>query len=69
MFVMKFNFKTILTLLLILNSFLLSANNPPPPAVPPPGSPINSGVFILLIISVAYGVYKIYQFNKKNASN
>ena len=43
-------------------------NAPPPPGIPPPpGLPINGGVMALFIVSIIYGLYKIYQFklNKK----
>lgn len=40
---------------------------PPPGAPPPPGMPIDSTIFILLIVAIVYGVYKIYdlKLNKK----
>lgn len=46
--------------------------NPPIPqgAPPGPGVPIDDGIYILLIISIILGVYKVYKFNQiKKASN
>ena len=59
---------------LILPSFIgFSAVVPPPPpqgAPPGPGFPIDSGVMVLLIISIIFGLYKVYKFNQiKKASN
>ncbi len=43
---------------------------PPPPTPPPPGLPIDGAVFVLIFISLIYGLYKIHHFHKKqNASN
>lgn len=44
---------------------------PPPQGTPPgpPGTPIDSGIFVLLLISLAFGIYKIYTLNKQKASS
>ena len=58
--------------LLSFTSIAAPINPPPPPTgpPPPPGSPIDGGVFLLFIISLLYGLYKVYQYNiKKNAAN
>jgi hypothetical protein len=49
-----------------LNSF--AANPPNPGIVPGPGSPIDDNVWILIVISIFYGTYKLYKYNKKKAS-
>lgn len=36
---------------------------PQPTPPPPPGLPIDGGLLILFIISVLFGIYKIYQYN------
>jgi hypothetical protein len=46
-----------------LNSF--AANPPNPGIVPAPGSPIDDNVWILIAISIFYGTYKLYKYNKK----
>jgi hypothetical protein len=41
-------------------------NNPPPPTnlpPPPPGLPVDNGIVLLLVASILYGIYKVYQFN------
>ncbi len=45
---------------------------PPPEAMngtppPPPGTPIDSNIVILLVIALGYGVYKSYQYSRRNA--
>ncbi|WP_397364082.1 PID-CTERM protein-sorting domain-containing protein [Olleya sp. R77988] len=39
----------------------------PPPPTPPPGLPIDNGIVALVILGVAYGVYKI--ITSRKASN
>ena len=42
-----------------------ASNNPPPPVPPePPGSPIDGGLMVLAILSIALANYKIYKFKK-----
>jgi hypothetical protein len=57
--------------LFMLPIYTFSAPPPPPPGTvpPPPGSPIDGGLMILLLISLAFGIYKIYISNIKKASN
>jgi hypothetical protein len=61
----------IIALCLLSFASVAAPNDPPPPTPPPPpGSPIDGGVFLLFIISLLYGLYKVYQYNfKKNAAN
>ncbi|MCZ8197876.1 MAG: hypothetical protein O9267_09740 [Flavobacterium sp.] len=33
---------------------------PPPPAAPPVGLPIDGNIYVLLVVSLAFGIYKIY---------
>jgi hypothetical protein len=43
---------------------------PPPPTDPPPELPLDNGIFILLVIGLAYGCYianKRFQANRKDA--
>lgn len=57
----------LLTLLAILfplaDCFAVPGNPPPPTPPPPPGLPADNGIVVLLIISVLYGIYRIYKFN------
>ncbi len=61
----------------ILAVLFLSAINafadagPPPPSTPPPppGLPLDGGIWLLIIISLLFGCYKIYQSNIKKASH
>lgn len=55
------NKKILASILFVLISFVCSAqvNEPPPPMPPPPpGLPIDNALPILIIIALAYGVYK-----------
>ena len=36
---------------------------PPPTPPPPPGLPVDSGVMVLFVVSLIYGLYKVYKFN------
>ena len=40
---------------------------PPPPGIPPPGLPIDSGLLVLALAALLYGIYKInrLKLNKK----
>ena len=33
---------------------------PPPLPPPPPGLPIDGNIYVLLVVSLAFGIYKIY---------
>jgi hypothetical protein len=54
------------------NGLVFGATDPPPPSTPPPppGLPIDVSLYVLLVISILFGIYKI---NKnqiiKKASN
>jgi len=55
----------------ILSLFLIGLNvygkpKPPEPRVggPLPGFPIDGGVYILLGISIIFGLYKLYQYKQ-----
>ena len=56
---------TLLALILIPMAGCFAAPNDPPPPTPPPppGLPVDSGIVALLIVSVIYGLYKVYKFN------
>ena len=63
---------------IILGVYLLQATavfaetGPPPPSSPPPppGLPLDGGIVILGILSMCYGIYRIYKIrNIKKASN
>ena len=63
---------------IILVVFLLQATavfadpGPPPPSTPPPppGLPLDGGILILGVLSMCYGIYKLYKIkNIKKASN
>ena len=64
------NKKIITSTLFILISFVCTAQLPPSPTGRPPGPPgddlpIDSGLIVLAIAAVLYGVYKIYTLRKK----
>lgn len=44
---------------------MFAAPNPPPPTPPPPGTPIDGGIYILIIISFFLGMYIINKKTKK----
>jgi hypothetical protein len=60
--------KLLFIIIAILGStFCFSAPQPPPPTTPPPpGLPIDSGIILLVIISIIFVYYKLIY--KKNAS-
>jgi len=48
----------------------LAQELPPPEAMGPPvgpGLPIDSNIVILLVVGLGYGVYKSYQYSRRNA--
>jgi hypothetical protein len=62
-------------ILIILAVFFLQQTSvfadagPPPPSTPPPppGLPLDGGIFLLTILSISYGLYKLNKIKK--ASN
>ncbi|MBQ0767825.1 MAG: hypothetical protein KBT58_00925 [Bizionia sp.] len=71
---MKHIKKIIVPVLFVLVTFISFAQNiaPPAPDQPqslgpgtgPPGLPIDSGLILLLVVAVIYGVYKVVKFKK-----
>ncbi|WP_290698312.1 PID-CTERM protein-sorting domain-containing protein [Lacinutrix sp.] len=61
------NKKIIASILFVLISFVCSAQMPPPPQPPPGpvGLPIDSGILLLLVAGVLYGIFKMYSIRKK----
>lgn len=54
------------------SSAVFGATDPPPPSTPPPppGLPIDGSLYVLLVISLVFGIYKVYKYhNIKKASN
>ncbi len=65
---MKLILRIYLTFLgLLMTNLSLHAQEDPPP--PPPSEeevlPIDGGVFILLAISILFGLYKLYQYKQQ----
>lgn len=61
---------------LLLNSGVVVADNPgPPPPTgpvppPPPGLPLDGCIYMVLLLSICYGIYKLNKIkNIKKASN
>jgi len=48
-------------------SMAQGATPPPPMPPPPPGLPIDSGVVILFLSALVFGVLKILQLNREKA--
>lgn len=65
---MKMAPRLILTVLTLLGTAAASyaAPGPPPPQVPPgpPGFPLDENLFIMLILAVSFGLYKIFKAKK-----
>jgi hypothetical protein len=38
---------------------------PPPTTPPPPGLPIDGGIFVMVVVGLIFGIYKIYQHKKR----
>ena len=54
----------LLALLFPLAECFAAPSDPPPPTPPPPpGLPVDGGIAVLLIVSIIFGLYKVYQFN------
>jgi hypothetical protein len=66
---MKLLLKYIFILGAVFVNLTTYASNPPNPGVVPgPGVPINSNLWILILLTIVYGIYKVNKFNKKKAS-
>ena len=66
---MKHIKKIIAPVLFVLVTFKSFAQEPPPPGPPPPvGLPIDSGLIILMVVAVIYGVYIVLKLNKAKTS-
>ncbi|WP_412987325.1 hypothetical protein [Pontimicrobium sp. IMCC45349] len=61
------NKTTIASILFVLISFVCTAQEmPPPPAPPPPpGLPVDGFLWVLLVLGVCYGVFKLIKLQKK----
>ena len=61
-----FSHKNFSILCLLLMGLTIYGQDLPPPdgPLPPPGFPIDEGVFILLGISILFGLYKLYQYKQ-----
>ena len=59
----------ILVVFLLQQASVFAAPLPPPPTTPPPppGLPLGGEIFLLVLISVFYGIYKIKK--DKNIKN
>ncbi|MBY0487922.1 MAG: hypothetical protein K2P85_12160 [Flavobacteriaceae bacterium] len=50
---------------LLCSNFIFAAPTPPEPIPPtPPGLPLDSGLLVLIFVSIIYGFYKIYNLKK-----
>ncbi|WNM19573.1 hypothetical protein [Flavobacterium capsici] len=62
----------LLAMVLLLSNIGFAAPEPPPPSTPPPppGLPIDGSIVVLVVVSILFGIYKVYknQYIKK-ASN
>jgi hypothetical protein len=58
---------TIVALYLLCTNEMFAAPDPPPPGLPPvpPGAPLDENLMLYLMLSIAYGIYKVYQYQKK----
>ena len=65
----KKTFASILFISVSLIAMPQSRELPPPgPSMtppPPPGFPIDSGIFVLFLLALVYGIYKTYLYTKK----
>lgn len=60
--------KTLASILFILISFVCSAQAPPPPQPPPGpvGLPIDGSIYLLLVVGLIYGIYKMYRIKRSS---
>ena len=62
----------ILAVFFLQQTTVFADAGPPPPSTPPPppGLPLDSGLVILVVISILFGIYKLNKIlNTKKASN
>jgi hypothetical protein len=50
-------------------SYAAPGGPPPPTPPPPPGFPLDGSVFLLALLSVIYGIYKLYQLNSNTKAS
>lgn len=67
---MKLTMNKIFLLGVILLSFNQAYSDipPPPPPTPPPGTPIDSGLVILLFIAISFGYYMTTKIDTKKSA-
>ena len=62
----------ILVVFLLQGTAVFADPGPPPPSTPPPppGLPLDGGIFVLALLSICFGIYKLSKIkNIKKASN
>ena len=62
----------ILAVFFLQQTKVFADGGPPPPSTPPPppGLPLDGSLFLLTVVSIAYGIYKLNKIiNIKKASN
>ena len=62
----------ILVVFLLQGTVVFADPGPPPPSTPPPppGLPLDGGIYILVLLSICFGIYKLNKIkNIKKASN
>ncbi|WP_395061141.1 hypothetical protein [Flavobacterium sp.] len=53
---------------LLCSNFIFAAPSPPEPIPPPPpGLPIDGSLLALIVVSIIYGFYKIYNLKKASS--
>ncbi len=70
---MKIALNRILFIMVVLFSSVVSyaapGGPPPPTPPPPPGFPLDGSVLLLVLLSIIYGLYKLYQFNSNKKAS
>ena len=64
--------RILFTLVLVFSSvasYAAPGGPPPPTPPPPPGFPLDGSVFLLALLSITYGLYKLYQFNSNKKAS
>ena len=62
----------ILVVFLLQGTVVFADPGPPPPSTPPPppGLPLDGGIYVLVLLSICFGIYKLNKIkNIKKASN